>query len=120
ISAGLKAASTEGAAFTIGEFKELLDSAGRGSGFSFDDLAADRAGIRFAAALMQSDPQARQALLDTMISEQDLFPSISGLPAGLSKTEFERRFGTVDSPAYRDMLATIERRIDALPVFAAR
>ena len=119
ISAGLQAASNEGAAFTIGEFKELLDSAGKGSGFSFDDLAADRAGIRFATALLETEAQGRQALVGRLGSERSVFPSIAGLPAGLSQGEFERRFGTVDSTAYRDMLKTIEQRIDALPFFAA-
>lgn len=119
ISAGLQAASNEDAAFTIGEFKELLDSAGKtGSGFSFDDLAADRAGIRFATALLESNPQDRQNLLSRLQSERSVFPSISGLPAGLSEREFKRRFGDVDSTAYRNMLKTIEQRIDALPFFA--
>ena len=118
ISAGLQAASNEGAAFTIGEFKELLDSSGKGSGFSFDDLAADRAGIRFAIALLESGDGDRRNLISRLQSEKNVFPSISGLPAGLSEGEFKRRFGNVDSTAYRDMLKTIEQRIDALPFFA--
>ena len=81
ISAGLQAASNEGAAFTIGEFKELLDSARKkGSGFSFDDLAADRAGIRFATALLESGAPDRQSLISRLQSERNVFPSISGLP----------------------------------------
>ena len=119
ISAGLQAASNEGAAFTIGEFKELLDSARKkGSGFSFDDLAADRAGIRFATALLESEAPDRQSLISRLQSERSIFPSISGLPAGLSESEFKRRFGNVDSAAYRNMLTTIEQRIDALPFFS--
>ena len=57
-------ASSGGAAFSAGEYKELLDSNPYGSGFSFDDLAADRAGIRFAARLLAAAPEpARRAAL---------------------------------------------------------
>ncbi len=41
ISAALQVASDAGAAFAIGEFKELLDANKGGSGFSFDDIAGD-------------------------------------------------------------------------------
>ena len=51
VSAVLRMASDAGAAFAIGEFKELLDANRGGSGFSFDDIAADLAGARFAATL---------------------------------------------------------------------
>lgn len=119
ISAGLEAASNGSVAFTIGEFKELLDSSGGGSGFSFDDLAADRAGIRFAQVLLKTDVSAWPTLIGRLAAEKDVFPSISGLPAGLSKSEFESRYGDVDSDAYKQVLADIERRIDALAFFSA-
>jgi hypothetical protein len=38
-----------------GLMREQLDTLTRGSGFSFDDLAADRAGVRFAFAATRSD-----------------------------------------------------------------
>ncbi len=118
ISAGLEAASNGAVAFTIGEFKELLDSSRGGSGFSFDDLAADRTGIRFASVLLKSDVSAWPELADKLSGETDVFPGIAGLPAGLSKSEFERRYGDVDSDAYNEVLADIERRIDALAFFS--
>ncbi len=118
ISAGLEAASNGAVAFSIGEFKELLDSSGGGSGFSFDDLAADRAGIRFASVLLKADISAWPGLIGKITAEKDVFPSITGLPAGLSKSEFERRYGDVDSDAYKQVLADIERRIDTLAFFS--
>ena len=48
VSAGLRVLAENGVPMAIGEFKELLDSRSGGSGFSFVDLAADRAGLRFA------------------------------------------------------------------------
>ena len=51
VSAVLKMAADFGMAFMIGEFKELLDFYKGGSGFSFTDVAADLARIRFAMTL---------------------------------------------------------------------
>lgn len=120
ISAGLEVASNASVAFTIGEFKELLDSTRGGSGFSFDDLAADRAGIRFAGALIDADIAAWPKLRKRLSGEKDVFPSIKGLPAGLSKSEFERRYGDVESAAYKKVLANIDDRIDALALYAGQ
>jgi hypothetical protein len=36
----------------------------------------------------------------------------------MTQAEFEARFGDVDSPAYRAMVAEIRRRVDALPLAA--
>jgi hypothetical protein len=46
-SAGITLATQQGIGIAAVEFKELLDSGKSGSGFSFADLAADRAGVRF-------------------------------------------------------------------------
>ncbi len=118
ISAGLKAASDAGFAFAIGEFKELLDSNRGGSGFSFDDLAADRAGIRFAEIVLAADRQKLRRLIDRLESEADIFPLIEGLPAGLTKEQFEERYVNVDSGAYKQVLAEIENRINKLDFYS--
>ena len=117
ISAGLEAIGDRQAAFALGEFKELLDSNLGGSGFSFDDLAADETGIRFAAAFLSTAPSQWQALINRLDTEPDIFPSIAGLPSGLPEAEFERHYGDIDSTAYRILLAEIDRRIDALRFF---
>ncbi len=120
ISAGLQAASDANIAFTIGEFKELLDSRRGGSGFSFDDLAADRAGIRLAKKLLSTPAAEMPAVLARLKRERDVFPNIAGLPSGLSERDFRRTYGDVDSSAYKQMLATIEQRIDNLTFYAAQ
>ena len=117
ISAGLKAAGDAGIAFTIGEFKELLDSNEGGSGFSFDDLAADRAGIRFATAFLEASAGQRERMIAMMTDEASVFPSTQGLPACLTEIEFVERFGDVDSEAYDEVVAEIDARIDRLAVF---
>lgn len=117
ISAGLHAASNAGTAFAIGEFKELLDAGKGGSGFSFDDIAADLAGIRFAEHFLRSTPVAAENTLLRIRGENSFFPSIADLPSFLSQQAFEERFGAVDSEAYKSMLAQIENRIDRLPIY---
>ncbi len=119
ISMGLKIASDAGMAFAIGEFKELLDANAGGSGFSFDDIAADRAGIAFAELILETAPEGWRALAGRLASEEAIFPSIAGLPSQMSEAEFARRFGHVESAAYKAMLREIDARIAALPALRA-
>lgn len=119
ISAGLAATSGDRAATGVGELKELLDSGSGGSGFSFDDMAANAAGVRFARAFLSAPPEAWPGMLDRIEDEDDLLPGLEGLPSGLSEAEFRSRYEALDSPEYASLLADIERRIDALPLHAA-
>ncbi|MBT3330919.1 MAG: hypothetical protein HOK21_18470 [Rhodospirillaceae bacterium] len=118
VSAVLKMASDRGMAFAIGEFKELLDANKGGSGFSFDDVAADLAGIRFATTLFAQNNGGggvQPELLQMMGREKAVFPKITDLPSRMPEKEFTRRFGGVDTPAYVAMIRKIEQRIDVLP-----
>ena len=117
VSAGLKTASEAGLAFAIGEAKELLDSNSGGSGFSFDDIAADRTGIEFAERMLAAKPEDWRAIAAFLGAEEAVFPSISGLPSHMSEAEFESRFGAVDSAQYKAMLREIDNRIARLPFF---
>lgn len=118
-SAALKLASDSGASFALGEFKEMLDAGQGGSGFSFADLAADRAGIRFAEEATSSEARARrlQSLMAAEMSELLFFPSLEGLTEGIAGGEFERDYSGLDSPAYRAAIAEIDRRLAALPLY---
>ncbi len=120
LSAGLQVASDAGFAFAVGEYKELLDASRGGSGFSFDDIAADRAGIEFAIFLTRSGPADWPAIVAGLAREADMFPRIDDLPSLMPQSEFEQRFGGVDSPAYRQMLSKIDARITGLPVFSVQ
>ena len=119
VSAALKLASDSGLAFAVGEFKELLDANRGGSGFSFDDIAADRTGIRFAEVVLGQAkvPAAVDRSLQDLARENDFFPNIAGLPSGMTATEFSRKFGDADSDAYREMLAKIDKRINKLALY---
>lgn len=102
----------------MGLYKELEDARG-GSGFSFDDLAADRAGTRFgelAAGDRRSALELQRRVLAGDLA-QGLLPPVADLPGALQQREFLQRYGGVGAPAYERELERIERRIDALRVY---
>ena len=116
VSAALSAEGGGPLADAIGLYKEVADSRG-GSGFSFNDLAADRAGTRFGLQAVHH-PQALQARLAAGVQEADLLPAVADLPESMDAREFERRFGGVGAAAYRQMLHDIEARLDRLALLA--
>jgi hypothetical protein len=119
LSAGLYAATSGKAALGLGELKELLDSNVGGTGFSFDDMAVDLAGVRFAEALLAAPRGAWPAMLERIGAEEGLVPVVDDLPRGLSEAEFRRRYGDVDSAAYAELVRELRRRVDALPLYDA-
>jgi hypothetical protein len=96
-----------------GLLKEELDALARGTGFSFADLAADRAGVRFAAAATRSAPDAElmQARVSGFVID-DFFPQMDDLPENLTVEEFRRLYGGVGSERYREAIGDIEERLD--------
>jgi hypothetical protein len=101
----------------VGLYKEVADSRG-GSGFSFNDLAADRAGSKFGEyAADRANARALQEKLRAGISERDIMPPAADLPESMHEKEFKRRFGGVDAPEYKNMIGEIERRVAALPLY---
>jgi hypothetical protein len=44
-------------------------------------------------------------------------PATRDLPEFMPEAEFKRRFGGIDAPAYKKMVAEIDRRIAALPLY---
>lgn len=116
-SAGLVAGGDRHLSDAVGLFKEIDDSDG-GSGFSFTDLAADRAGTRFGELLLDRDRAADiQQRLAAGVAEADIMPPAKDLPEGMSMVDFSRRFGSVDDPRYRKVSEEIERRLDNTPLF---
>jgi hypothetical protein len=116
VSAALAAEGGGPLADAIGLYKEVADARG-GSGFSFNDLAADRAGTRLGHLAARS-PLVLQARLAAGVTEADLLPAITDLPESLTEREFQRRYGGVGAPAYRQVIADIEARLDRLPLLA--
>ncbi len=118
VSAGLAVAGGAVLADAVGVAKEVEDSTGS-SGFSFPDLAADRAGVQFARAAVVSRGGAVrfQRRLADLITEADIFPAVRDLPEGLSEPEFKRRYGNTNSRAYNRLVAEIDRRIGQITLY---
>ncbi len=115
VSAALAAWAGEPLASAIGLGKEVDDARG-GSGFSFADLAADRAGTRL-GELAVDNPRRLAAAVSGGLTDAGLLPPITGLPEAMMSSEFQRRFGGVGAPAYQRMSDEIDRRIAALALF---
>jgi hypothetical protein len=116
ISAALAGEAGSPLADAIGLYKEVAD-ARHGTGFSFGDLAADRAGTRLGLAARR-DAQRLQAALAAGQPEGALLPPVQDLPENMPEGEFHRRFGGVGAPPYQAVLREIEARLDRLPLLA--
>ena len=118
-SAAITASMNDQISKTVGEEKELSDAQG-GSGFSFVDLAADKAGTRFGEMATSSPESARK--LQKKISEikdyTDFMPDPSDLPEHMDDTEFKRRFESVNSAIYQELSKKIDERITATPIYS--
>ncbi|SEK78441.1 hypothetical protein [Nitrosovibrio tenuis] len=117
VSAAIAAYADTALSDVIGLYKEIEDSRG-GSGFSFNDIAADRAGTKFGekAVASEDSAQALQRRVASGLEDGDLMPIWSDLPEFMPEAEFKQRFGGIDAPAYRAMMQKIEQRVAALGV----
>jgi hypothetical protein len=117
ISAAIAAEAGTPLADAIGVYKEIDDSRG-GSGFSFNDIGADRAGTRFGEVASQSPERARKLAraLAAGVNEADFMPDVSDLPEFMQDAEFKRRYGGVGGAGYNRMMATIEARVASRPL----
>ena len=117
VSAALAAKAGAPLSDAVGVYKEIEDSRG-GSGFSFNDIAADRAGTRLGEyAANPALAQKVQRQLSAGVGEKDIMPKTADLPEFMPEKEFLRRYGGVDAPPYKKMMAEIERRVAALPLY---
>ena len=117
LSAALSVSSGTQFAHSIGEWKELADSApvrspfqqGSPTGFSFVDLSADRSGFRVAE--MAVDP-ARAKIMAKRLSratqEEILPPSLLAMEEGLSEN-FIEQYGGIDDARFLQTLSQIDR-----------
>ena len=120
MSAALTVLSAQAPSDAIGLFKEELD-AGGGSGFSFGDLMADRAGTTFALLATGDDAAARaiQERLAGGFRVDDFFPEAADLPEDIQDAELQSRYGGVGGPLFRSYAAEVERRLWNCPAYRA-
>ncbi len=112
VSASLTVVSHRAVSDQTGLLKEELDADG-GSGFSFGDLAADRAGTTFGQAATRDEAAARamQDRLDRGFRVDDFFPLAADLPEDLTDAEFQARYGGVGGAGYERVVEEIEKRV---------
>jgi len=115
VSAAIAAEAGSPLADAIGFYKEVEDSRG-GSGFSFNDIATDRAGTRFGQLAVKSPGKLQEALA-AGVKERDFMPDVSDLPEFMPEAEFKRRYGGIGGPGYERVMADIERRVGSLALF---
>jgi hypothetical protein len=95
---------------------EELDAPARGSGFSFSDLAADRAGVKFARAATDSEAaNAMQVRLQGNFAVDDFFPPVSDLPENLTVEQFRHDYSGVGDQRYRRKAAKSKRVWTSVP-----
>ena len=120
VSAAIASHSNSLLSNLIGTGKEVSDADG-GSGFSFDDLAADRLGTRLGetAVINIISAAAIQQRLSDSDTVQQIFPHIKSRHAPLNQQEFIHHYGSVDDPRYKKMLDEIDLAISNSPLFKA-
>ena len=90
---------------------------GGGSGFSFADLLADRAGVALADAAMGPAAASIQERMRNSAGESVYMPGLSRLPEGLMELEFKASYDDLDSATYALVNSEIERRIVNCPLY---
>lgn len=121
VSAALAALADAKLADLAGGYKEWRD-AQQGKGFSLVDLAADRAGTRLGELATGAPGLARQVQdqMRTGLRDDDLLPSLKDLPDNLSEQRLDKTMGPVGGERYRQVIGTIDQRLETLPLYRIR
>ena len=119
VSAALTIIAARNVSDATGLLKEEKDAAG-GSGFSFGDLLADRAGTTFAQAATRDEvsAQALQARLAQGFNTDEFFPKAEDLPEGIQDADFQARYGGVGGKEFNRLTTEIEHRIAGCAAYA--
>jgi hypothetical protein len=112
VSAALTAVSGAKAAEAAGVLKELLDAEPGGSGFSFADLAADLSGVAFAERLLSGG---KLQDIEKKFTVAAFAVPPKGLIEGLSREQFEKRYGSTRDKRFRKELEALRKKVRELP-----
>lgn len=100
----------------IGLYKELLDSEG-GSGFSFDDLVADRAGTKLAHVATLDNKHAVHMQTLFASNEIILLPKLDFPKNNLKSNNFELYFGGARNSELEAIIKRIDAAIENLEIY---
>ena len=118
-SAAITASGSGFLANMLGLEKEIRDSQKGGSGFSFIDLAADRAGMYF-GDIATSSPENARKIQQAMSEIKDytaFMPDVRDLPENIESKELLKQYKSLDSNASQRILKLIDDRIATSPVY---
>jgi hypothetical protein len=114
VSVHLTALAGSEAARTAGLAKELRDAQG-GSGFSFRDLMADRAGVMFANAVLTGRLSLDEVAADFTVDAY--LPALDDLREDMDAAAFAESFGGIADPRFLAEVSLIDGRIMGLPAY---
>lgn len=117
VAAMLVAAGGRDSAETLSLAKEVVD-AQVGTGFSFVDLAADKAGIRFGTDVLSGDLELGQ--IAAAFTAERYVPVAANLPEGMTTMQFIEQYGGQSDERFRQMVEKIEADIAALPGYKSQ
>ena len=119
LSAVLAATGAETLAHFLGQEKEVSDTKSGGSGFSFIDLASDKAGLHFGKSAVESPAKARlfQKKIAKIADYTAFMPRVSDLPENMNTTVFKQKFESIKSDKYQQMIKEIDQRISNLAIY---
>ena len=84
------------------------------SGFSFEDLQADLAGIAFQSNVRQGDHAKQLEELANGFTVNRVLPDHRGIPTGLNPSEFQQRFGDTQDSRFQRQINAMRKAIDEL------
>ena len=118
VSAAIASHSNRLLSSLIGTGKEIIDADG-GSGFSVDDLTANRVGTQLGQMAVKNSNTASaiQKRLANIHSVKQIFPLIESRHAPLNQQQFIDFYGSVDDPRYEKLLKEIDLAINNTPLF---
>lgn len=118
LSAALTSTGGAQLADILGQEKELRDAQSI-SGFSFIDIAADRAGMKFTEQAIRSPQEALefQKIMSEIKDYSSFMPDVHDLPEKLTHAQFTSQYDSISSKAYKQLIQEIDNRIEALPIY---
>lgn len=117
LSPVLAVLSDEAASGAFGPLKEELDAYGGGSGFSFADLLAVRAGTACGPRALRPPRGWHRIARRAVFGSRSSFPPPADLPEGLPDAQLQRRYGGVGGEGSHRLIEEIERRVAACVVY---
>jgi hypothetical protein len=93
-------------------------AAGKMGSFSFAQVMADRAGIRWGEDVGRR--RFKLQLIASSFAGTGLMPPVDGVPADLLPAQFTAQFGSAGDSRFRVQLAKVDEQIKALPLYGGR